>query len=329
MGRVALLSQRPDTAGEEKYKAPATAEEFWLRDWDYVGKLTRTLLRDEAKADAEDVAADIFEKLLARDVPSMYKGDVVSVHTKRRVTWRAFLSHQVALYVRGKQEQVDRRAWREPLWCDAPVGDNGDTWGGVFGGQVTDAYPSLPDSEFVFRAREYLAGLPEWEGPSLADLFEEVLASFADTGKVSVAFLRKRLGLTQGQASEYLAALRREISSGVGIPAFDVGGIWLTSAEIEEAARLLRESKGNHVLPVLARAGHHLAVAGKTWYLKVAAQELRDYPELAIPRGAHAKGGHGNQVKASLVHWLERAVGSSHEALSHPWTLISDMEQAA
>lgn len=329
MGRVTLFSQRQKTAGDEDYAAPKTAEEFWTRDWDYTVKLVRTLLKNDARLEAEDVAADIFEKLLTRDVPAMYKGDVVSVHTKRRVTWRAFMSHQVALYVRGKQEQVDRRAWREPLWCDAPVNDGGDRWAEVFGGQVTDSYPSLPDSEFIFRTREYLASLPEWDGPSLADLFEEVLASFQDTGKVSLAFLKKKLGLTQTQAADYLAALQREISSGLGIPAFDVGGIWLTASEIEEAARLLRTSKGNHVLPVFARAGHHLASGGREWYLKTAAAELRDYPELRIPRGAHARGGHGNQVKVALVHWLERAAGAAHEALEHPWTLAGSMEEQA
>jgi hypothetical protein len=327
MGRVSLFSQTENPA--QNYVAPVSREEFWIRDWEYVVKLVRTLLQKDARLEAEDVAADIFEKLLVRDVPSMYKGDVVSVHTKRRVTWRAFLSHQVALYVRGKQEQVDRRAWREPLWCDAPVGDGGDKWAEVFGGQVTDQYPSLPDGEFVVRTRQYLATLPEWEGPSLLDLFEQVLASFQDTGKVSLQFLRKKLGLTQEQAAEYLASLQREISSGLGIPAFEVGGVWLTVDEISEAARLLREAGGNHVLPVLRRAGHRLGGSGKTWYLGVAAQELRDYPELRIDRGAHARGGHGNQVKVCLVHWLERAAGAAHEALAHPWTFAGDMEQAA
>lgn len=327
MGRETLFSQTPNPG--ENFTAPESREQFWVRDWDYVVKLVRTLLREDARLEAEDVAADIFEKLLVRDVPSMYKGDVVSVHTKRRVTWRAFLSHQVALYVRGKQEQVDRRAWREPLWCDAPVGDGGDKWSEVYGGQVTDQYPSLPDSEFIVRTRAYLAALPEWEGPSLLELFEEVLASFQENGKVSLQFLRKRLGLTQQQAADYLAALQREISSGLGIPGFQVGGVWLTADEIAEAARLLRESRGNHVRPVFARAGHRLAGAGKTWYLGVAAQELRDYPELRIATGAQTRGGHGNQVKVCLVHWLERAAGQAHEALAHPWTFAAAMGEAA
>jgi DNA-directed RNA polymerase specialized sigma24 family protein len=312
MGFATALSS-PDTSlvsvSDLTYVAPATREEFWERDWVYVIKLTRTLTR--SPQDAEDIAADIFEKLLIRDVPAMYRPDVVSKHTKRRVTWRAFLSNQVALYCRGKQEQTDRRSFREPLWCDAPTGDNGSRWVELFGGNVWDDYPSLSESEFVTRIREYLAELPEWEGPDLVAVFEDMLARVSEGEKVSVTYLRKRFHISNSAAQETLRHIRDAIGGDQPVKPvlYEVGGVQLTADEVRDAARLLREAKGNQVRRVFSRGGHKLATAGTTWYLEFAAQEAKDYPELKAPSGSHTKGGHGDGVKRALIHRLERMTG--------------------
>lgn len=310
MPRVSL-PEGAEPVQDDAYTAPATQEEFWARDWAYVMKLTRALMRD--KAEAEDVAADIFEKLLRRDVPGMYQPGVVSKHTKKRVTWRAFLSAQVALYVRGKQEQVGRRIQREPLLCDSTVGD-GTAWLDLFGNHADDAYPSL-GSDFVAQVRERLAALPAWDGPSLLDMFEEVLAHVQDGGKVSLGFLRKKFGLSQAGAEEALSRLRQEVSrSQVPVTTVEVAGITLTAAEAAEAAALLEAAPGSHVRPVFARAGHKLAAAGTRWYLPVAREELKLYPGLRTAGGTHATG-HVSHVKAAVVHWLRRAAEGASVAL--------------
>lgn len=303
----------PPPSGEQPpdYQAPSSPEEFWERDWRYVRLLTGKLLGE--REETEDVAADIFEKLLARNVPGMYKPGTVSVHTKKPVTWRAFLSAQVALYVRGKSEQVARRQWREPLLCDATVGrDEATTWVELFGSHSDDEYPSLA-SDFVPRVRARLAALPPWEGTSLLDLFEEVLARVREGEKPSLAFLRRRFGLTVAEAEQAMARLREEVSlSAVPVPAVEIAGVTLTPAEAEQAAKLLEESPGSHVRPVFARAGHKLAAGGTKWYLPVAREELRKFPELKKEGGTHATG-HVSHVKEALIHWLRRSAAGITE----------------
>lgn len=318
MGAVALAGGSGQQDGDLTYTAPATPEEFWRRDWVYVIKLTRTLLKDSQEA--EDIAADIFEKLLTRDVPGMYKPGVVSAHTKRRVTWRAFLSNQVALYCRGKQEQVDRRLYREPLLCDstALAGDYNVRWVELFGGAVWDDYPSLSESEFILRIREFLSGQPEWAGEiSLVTVFEEILALVTAGEKVSVAYLRRKFGLSSPDAQAALARIREVIagsayglSVSVELPGdvpvtFEVAGLRLTVQEVRDAAACLRTAKGNQVRRAFAAVGHRLAECGTKWYLAFAAEELREYPELRLPKGSHA-GGHNDQVKQAVIHRLER-----------------------
>jgi hypothetical protein len=285
------------------FEAPPTAEEFWKRDWVYIRTLVATLLRD--RQETEDVAADIFEKLMVRDVPGMYNPDTVSQHTSRRVPWRSFLSAQVALYVRGKSEQVARRQYREPLLCDS-TSDSGVSWLEMFGDSCGDEYPSL-EEDFVARVRARLAVLPPWDGVSLADLFEAVLAQAAAGQKVSLAFLRRKFGFSQDEAEAAMVRLREEMGrSDAAVALVEVAGMSFTPAELAAAADLLEAAPGSHVRPALARGGHRLAQAGTRWYLPVAREELALFPELKVASGSHQEG-HVSHVKGALVHWLRRA----------------------
>lgn len=308
MGYAALFEAAPGPDAGLTYQAPSCPEEFWRRDWVYVVKLVRTLLGNGQEA--EDVAADIFEKLLKRDVPGMYKPGTVSTHTKRPVTWRAFLSTQVALYVRGKGEQVSKRLWREPLWCDAPASAGSQTgrWVELFGGEVWDDYPSLSDSEFISRVRDHLAAMPEWQGISLLTVFEKILTRVNDGEKVSVSYLRKQFGITGSDAHAVLGRLRQVIAGSIPPPpSYEVAGMKLTATEVRAAADALESSKGNRVRPAFVKAGHKLAAAGTKWYLAFAAEEVEQFPELKVPKGSHVTG-HTDQVKRAVIHRLKRMV---------------------
>lgn len=303
MGHVAIFSQSPEP--DPEYQAPADAEEFWTRDWTYVCKFVSALLRNGQES--PDVAADIMEKLVTRKVYELYVPGTVSQHTKRKVSWRAFLSAQVALYVRGKGEQVTRRLYREPLLCDAPAGDGSSRWVEMFGGQVWDDYPSLSDSDFVIRIREQLADLPPWEGISLLALFEEVLSLVKDGEKVTLSYLRRKFGTAAPGA---FTQLREAISGPVTVPVtYEVGGLQLTAAEVRDAAEALKGWKGNQVRRAFTATGHRLAGAGTQWYLDFAEEEIAQFPELNVPKKSHKDGHQGfGRVKTALIHRLERMV---------------------
>lgn len=294
---------------------PADNEELYAKWGERVLGLVRKLLGPgHRQQDIEDVAADIMEKLVARNVIGMYEADHISDHTGKPVTWKAFLSHQVALYVRGKREQVTRRAQREPLWCDITLGDGTTRWAELFGDSVTEEYPSLSDAEEYQRMRDYLALHPAEPGPcSLLALFDELAERLRNGQPLSRAAVQRTFGWSAVSADKYMDALRAALREAVTAPLppkFDLGVMVLSAAELTAAIDLLRASGGNRVYPAFALAGHRLAGAGKKWYIPFAKEEIRNFPDIRIAKRTHATG-HADHVKRALIHRLERMV---HEA---------------
>jgi hypothetical protein len=304
-----------------KYAAPADAEEFYRQDGAYIQGLARKLLGASGNSqDAEDVAADIMERLLVSvngeglNSLRQYDSSFVSDRTHQRVTWRAFLSGKVALYMRGKREQVSRRARRELLLCDTVAGEGGTRWVELFGGAQWDDYPALSDDQFVDRMRDYLAVMPDdWGGPaSLFAVFTEIAGYLQEDGAVPPL---RRLGLSRGQASEAMSRLgyaAREVAASelTGPPPgkFCVEGVELTAAEVREAADLLRAARGNHVHAPLAR--HRLQLEGpKGWYHQFSAAERQLYPECGIDPQTHRKP--ADHVKRAVIHRLERMLAEA------------------
>ena len=87
-------------------------------------------------------------------------------------------------------------------------------------------------------------------------------------------------------------------------PKVDVGGIAVTKEEIHAAIAHLNEDKSTAVKQPLKKKGHPLADMD---YHGVATQELKDHPELVIPKGT--KKAHVGQVKVAVLHHLAAKAG--------------------
>lgn len=298
--------------GEQRYQAPANAVEFWDSDSGFVYNLVRKLLGPAVSAqDAEDIAADIFERLLAarnadgQDILAQYSAGFTSARTGKPVTWRGFLSGKVALYVRGKREQLARRQGRELLLCDTETGDGGERWVDLFGGQIWDDYPSLTDEQFTERLRDYLATVPDsWEGGSLYQVFNEILEKIRSGEQVTAV-----AGLSRKDTSAALARIRQVLTQAGSQPPpgpIVVEGVQLSPAEARDALDRLRAARGNHVHRALA--GHKLMTEGpKGWYHSFARAELAAYPECGVDPQAGKVGGAGaGHVKQAVIHGLAR-----------------------
>lgn len=318
------------------YVAPADADELYRRDGDYILGFARKYLNESGNyQDAEDVASDIVEHLL---MPSrktgltaleQYDPDTVSDHTKHNVTWRAFLSHKVELYLRGKREQVVRRTSREPLQCDAPVGEDGERWIELFGTAHEDEYPSLTDDEFVSRIRGHLATLPDtyggrasagdtetWSsqpgGVSLLAAFDEIRESVVRTDKARVESLKR---VDSRQALETLRAVVRGAAAAPEPGKFDVQGVILDAAEMRDAIDKLRAGKGNHVHVPLR--DHRLQLEGPPkWYHPFSAAERKLYPECTMDPKTHARP--ADHVKRAVIHRLERMLAEAGHLVERP-----------
>jgi hypothetical protein len=303
---------------EFRYQAPANAEEFWDSDGGFIYNLVRKLLGSGvAVQDAEDVAADIFERLLTarnaegQDILAQYSAGFTSARTGKPVTWRGFLSGKVALYVRGKREQLARRTGRELLLCDTQAGDSGERWVELFGGQVWDDYPSLTDAQFTERMRDYLAAVPDgWDGEgSLFQVFNEILERIKSGERVTQV-----AGLSRKDTMAALARIRQVLAQGGPPPGpVEVAGVQLSPAEARDALDRLRAARGNHVHRALS--GHRLmAECPKGWYHGVAAAELAVFPECGVdPREGQVGGAGAGHVKTAVMHALARMLAGVPE----------------
>lgn len=313
-------------ASAGRYQAPQNTEEFWAQDGGFVYNLVRKLLGPGVDShDAEDMAADIFERLLkarndqGQDILEQYSAGFTSERTGKPVTWRGFLSAKISLYVRGKREQLSKRNGRELLLCDTQTGDGGERWVELFGGKVWDDYPSLTDDQFTQRMRDYLATVPDgWGGGgSLFQVFNEILERIKSGEKVTQV-----AGLSRKDTLAALARIRQVAEA----PDFThpqwgdivVGGIALTPAEARDALDRLRTAKGNHVHRALA--GHRLMTeAPKGWYHEFAQVELQLFPECGVDSREGRVGGAGaGHVKEAVIHGLARMLAGTPEPEAEP-----------
>jgi hypothetical protein len=302
------------------YLAPSDTGDFWERDGQFVYALVRKLLGTSVNVqDAEDAAAEIFERLMVahnkqgQTILAQYSAGYTSPRTGKPVTWRGFLSGKVALYVRGKRESIARRTGREILLCDAEMGDGGERWVELFGGEIWDDYPSMTDEEFTGRLRDYLATVPgTWDGPgSLFTVFNEIIERIK-SGEAATEVA----GLSRKDTARALARIREVLADAGGKPApgpITVCGVVLSPAEARDALDRLRAATGNHVHRALA--GHRLMTEGeKGWYHKFSKAELKAFPECAVESLEGKVGGAGNgHVKEAVMHGLARMLAGVPE----------------
>lgn len=307
------------------YLAPSDAGDFWARDGGFVFSLVRKLLGPGVNLqDAEDAAAEIFERLLVaenlkgQNILAQYSAGYTSPRTGKPVTWRGFLSGKVALYVRGKRESISRRTGREVLLCDAEMGDGGERWVELFGGEIWDDYPSLTDAEFTSRMRDYLATVPDaWDGPgSLFAVFNEIVERIKSGEKATQV-----AGLSRKDTARALVRIREVLADAGSKPApgpIMVTGVELSPAEARDALDRLRAASGNHVHRALA--GHRLMAEGaKGWYHEFAKAELKAFPECAVLAREGKIGGAGaGHVKEAVIHGLARMLAGVPEPAPVP-----------
>jgi hypothetical protein len=300
------------------YQAPASADEFWRRDGGFIVSLTRKQLGPGvSQQDAEDAASEIFERLLVarnkdgQGILEQYSAGYTSARTGKPVTWRGFLSGKVALYVRGKRESIARRTGRELLLCDAAIGDGGERWVDLFGGQVWDDYPSLTTEEFTDRMRNYLATVPgTWDGPgSLFEVFNEIIERIKSGERATQV-----AGLSRKETARALVAIREVLAEAASKPPpgpLSVCGVVLSPAEARDALDRLRAAKGNHVHRALA--GHRLMTEGpKGWYHQLAKAERKAFPDIELEASHGQVGGAGTgHVKEAVCHALTRMLAGT------------------
>jgi hypothetical protein len=280
------------------------AELFLLYGTDIRRVVQKQLGQVAQPQDIDDAVQYILGQFIKNQVIGQYKPDHVSEFTQQPVKFKAFILSKVAAYCKGVRETLGRRM-REPLIADAPVGDGAASWLDQFGGGDWDDYPSLDDSEVFAWLRTYLASCrPEPGRPALLPLFDELAARVRNGEGAGPEAVRAIAGGTRAQAGAYLGELRAALREATSRTRYEVGGMQLTAAEVRSAVVALKTARGNHVMP--AFAGHPLAKAGKTWYIAYGKEEIALFPEIVLPKGGHYEGGHTSQVKAGLIHRLER-----------------------
>jgi len=288
--------------------APSSYDELFRRDGPYIGKLVRKYLGSGASPeDVEDVMQYIAEKIFSRGVLEMYDGSHAS-----NARWYTFLTRQVELYCRGQRQAMQVHAWREPAKCDAPVsvaGAPGTTWAELYGGVVSDDYPSLGDGELVSRLRAYLESAPPWSGPvSLVALFDVLVRHVTDGYQLTPRALAASLGCPPASVKLGLALLQRRLAEAWAPfqPVFEVGGVeQVTPEEITAAVTALESKKSTAVKQVLFRAESRLAYMD---YHAVAEAEIKAFPWLDLPSGTRQA--HHGRVKGAVLHHLRRLLES-------------------
>lgn len=159
------------------------------------------------REDAEDGTSYIFDRLQETGVIAQYDPTYVSDYTHRPVTFKAFLMVKVARYCQGLRETLNRRAGRELLVLDAPVGDSGqDSLADLRG--TCDEYPSLV-GEGINLLREGLLAREGTPGRApVVPLFDEVAARFTAGQSISMTSVRRHFKLDAEGIAIWFGELR-------------------------------------------------------------------------------------------------------------------------
>lgn len=303
-------------SSETIHRAPADYDELTRQYGAELRSLVRSQLGYRAgPEDVDDVLQYILTQFLVTDVIAQYEPGHLSDYTGSPASFKAFIKAKAVLYCRGRRERLGKDAARELRIADAPVGDGTDRWIDQFGGAAAwDDYAGLSDEDAYERLRSYLAARPPGPGQvSLVSLLDG-LAARVDSGEpIGPEAIRKEFGLSRAETASYMKRLRAELKEAARRDTYEVGGMVLTAIQVRAGIDALVAYNGHHVFPAFKVAGHPLQHAGRTWYIKCAKDEIKAFPELKQAPGGHFAGGHGNAVKAALVHRLERMLGGPVE----------------
>lgn len=305
------------TAGLPGEAAPASYEQLAAEYGGLMRSLVRRKLGPRARPeDAEDVFQYILKMIMPDAKAEPPRPGILAEYnpgyeqdTGSRGGFRPLLCRKVELYCRGKREELARREGREWLIIDAGDDPDKSPWVERFGG-AWDDYPGLDDGEAWRRMLDHLATVPARPGHGpLGPLLEHAARVAADGGQVSAEGVRRAFGLTRREAGDYLSDLRVALGGlnlGRDEIAYELGGMTLAPSELLAHVDALRNRPGHHVVAIWRRAGLKLKDAGRTWYLPLAAEEMRLHPESRQASGSNVPGGRASPVKYALIRALER-----------------------
>lgn len=215
--------------GVDHTSAPADYAELFEKYYSYVVILVRRL--GIWPGQAEDVASEILLRFYERDFLAKFDPSLVFEYEgqQRPARFKSFLTKFVMTYVRGHYDKQTRRADREVLLCDQPVGNransNSQPWIDVFGdttpGIDTDVIEALTEEELVGKLRAYIQGVPrrsQFDTCDLVRLFDEVVKQIHTHGKFNITALRATFGISSTAMHSWMWWLRTNLAAALDRP---------------------------------------------------------------------------------------------------------------
>lgn len=211
--------------GVDHASAPADYAELFEKYYQYVVTIVRRM--GIWPVHAEDVACEILLRFYERDFLSKFDPTMVFEYEgqERPARFKSFLTKFVMTYVRGHYDKQQRRADREVLLCDRPIGNGTDTWINLFGDTVdavdADVIEALSENELVTRLREYIKTVPrrsKYDTCDLVALFDAVVKQIHTDGKYNITALRGVFGISSTAMHSWMWWLRANIATALDRP---------------------------------------------------------------------------------------------------------------
>lgn len=147
--------------------------------------------------EVEDVVAEIMTRFIERDSLGVFRRDWTTRSATGKSNFRSYFSQFVYGYARGKHRNNVRYAIRNLQIVDAPVTDDGSTWGEFNAPVHEDNYGSVEFADAV-------AALRKTVDPRLVD----TVVALAHGGPVKQGDLREAMGLSPRAAKQGLEKVR-------------------------------------------------------------------------------------------------------------------------
>lgn len=158
----------------------------------------RMCVRFGVKFNVEDVAQAIMTRFMERDSLGVFTPDWGSKSATGRSNFRSYYTRFILTYVTGMVRNETRYLRKHSLIFDAPIGEDGTTWGDL---SAPSHYDDLSGPEF----EQTVAGLRERiDNDALVD----AVLALAQNGPVRQNGLRDQLGCDANAARSGLAAVR-------------------------------------------------------------------------------------------------------------------------
>jgi DNA-directed RNA polymerase specialized sigma24 family protein len=191
--------------------APADYEQLHRQYFGYVVQFV--IHQGIEPQSAEDVASEIFVRLIATDILGQFDSSLTFIRGGELKTarFKSFLNAKVVHYVRHHRDRQIVRNAREPIICDSPLSEGGDSWVQAFGPSFTEEFGEVYEQELVRRIAAHLEKVPRRSTKDQCDLvhlFEAVVGQVRLTGRINKEELQQLFGISSTAISSWLKLLR-------------------------------------------------------------------------------------------------------------------------